>query len=384
MQTGTRAETRESRIARPIIWVGNSNRFSSVFGQAQLLDVALRTQQVARPLLLHPKSSEFLLDAGVLHRPGVPVIWQFDSFDRRLRPKSTSTSSRIFVYHNITPARYFWRSEPKVAFGSLLGQLQLRMLPRESTFVTCSEFNARQLRRMGFCRIQLCPNIVVPCQGAVSASEAAIGRGDTKLVFVGRIAPNKRCNLLVRHCIQAAVALGRRLELTVIGRAKPRCREGAAFRRLVASLGDSSPCAVEWIERPLSADELHALVRRATLYVSAASHEGFGLPVCEAIASGVPALYTRCGGTESVLDGFGMVKIEAEMWKEIAAVLSAESSYRQLLSDQQERVLRFVPPVVYRRVEEVFGPWLRSLSLHAPDDSARGHCLSGSGLTPLG
>ena len=54
----------------------------------------------------------------------------------------------------------------------------------------------------------------------------------------------------------------------------------------------------------LSLDELASLYRRATVFALSSDEEGLGLAALEAMASGVPAVCTRCGGPEtSVIDG---------------------------------------------------------------------------------
>jgi glycosyltransferase involved in cell wall biosynthesis len=51
----------------------------------------------------------------------------------------------------------------------------------------------------------------------------------------------------------------------------------------------------------LPLDKLSALVASAHLFISAASHEGFGITTVEALSAGVPVLVTRTGIHEEVV-----------------------------------------------------------------------------------
>ena len=72
-------------------------------------------------------------------------------------------------------------------------------------------------------------------------------------------------------------------------------------------------------------------------------HEGFGMPVCEAIAANTPALYIECGGTETALEGEGMVlKKDMEIyWIKVLELLSDQNKLYLLLINQRKHVEKF-------------------------------------------
>ena len=51
----------------------------------------------------------------------------------------------------------------------------------------------------------------------------------------------------------------------------------------------------------VSDKELVDLYNLCAVYVFASWHEGFGLPVLEAMACGIPVIATRCGGPDSII-----------------------------------------------------------------------------------
>ena len=110
------------------------------------------------------------------------------------------------------------------------------------------------------------------------------------LLYVGRFDPYKNVPRLVAAFARVANEFPR-LQLRLVGSPDPRYPEtqsAIAWHSLdqrVSSYGD------------LEADELVAMYQGATALVTASEYEGFGLPVAEAMACGVPVI---CGDRSSL------------------------------------------------------------------------------------
>jgi glycosyltransferase involved in cell wall biosynthesis len=74
----------------------------------------------------------------------------------------------------------------------------------------------------------------------------------------------------------------------------PHNQVGRHLERLLAEHPD--PPDVRWIDRDLETEEVGALYNLASCYVHPARGEGFGLPVAEAMAAGVPVIATSYSG----------------------------------------------------------------------------------------
>ena len=105
---------------------------------------------------------------------------------------------------------------------------------------------------------------------------------------LGRLDPNKRIDLMVEA---ARPLLGERCKILVIGRGEDQARIEAAVARLGA--------ADHVIFGGFQSDTA-AMMASFDLYVAASVQETFGLSVLEAMASGLPVLYTVCPALDGI------------------------------------------------------------------------------------
>ena len=132
-------------------------------------------------------------------------------------------------------------------------------------------------------------------------------RPDTYVIgALGRLDTNKRVDMTIAA---AAPLLGERCKILVVGRGDDRARLEAAAARLGVSdhviFGGFQP-------------DTTAMLATFDLYVAASVQETFGLSVLEAMASGLPVLYTTCPALD------GLVTSQARQVAGTAEALRAE------------------------------------------------------------
>lgn len=162
------------------------------------------------------------------------------------------------------------------------------------------------------------------------------------LVFVGRARdPRKNVGLLVEafHQIRRRVP-GVRLRL--VGQPPSR----ALLRRL--------PHEAEVLGE---VDSVHEAVRASTLFVLPSRQEGFGVAVAEALASGVPAVVTPCGGPEEMIRDSGGGQVLSgftveELVETVVDLLTNESSLLAMRNRGRQYVAREHAP---GRVSQLLG-----------------------------
>jgi glycosyltransferase involved in cell wall biosynthesis len=256
---------------------------------------------------------------------------------------------KALVYHNITPAHFFQPWEPEFAKLLVSGRADLRRLALE--FVVSagdSAFNASELREAGFASPRVLPIFVDPMRWSERADPRwmrDLQDGRTNILFVGRVAPNK-CHHHLLEAFAEYLRFDPAGRLVVAGY-WPEGNAYAAFLRDRATrLGIAS--RVLWTSSCSDA-QLQACYRTAHLYWSMSEHEGFGVPLVEAMWFDVPVLAYRSTGVPETLGKAGILFTE-KRWPELAALarLLVEDPVlrRKALAAQRERRAAFLPEAV--------------------------------------
>lgn len=211
---------------------------------------------------------------------------------------------KLLNWHNITPASAFAAWEPHVGVELQAGRRQIAELaPHVELAISDSAFNDAELAGYGYRRRTVVPILLDTATFAKEVDEAVLsrlrGEGATWL-FVGRLAPNKAQEDLIK-----ALSVYRRV---YDPHARLRLVGGPSSARYLAALEELRSAlqlddAVELLG-DVSDAELGAHYRAADVYVSASDHEGFGVPLLEAMANDVPVIaYASTAVPETVGDG---------------------------------------------------------------------------------
>lgn len=128
---------------------------------------------------------------------------------------------------------------------------------------------------------------------AFAAASSTRVRG--RIVTVGRITASKRIDKAI-DLIAAVAGEVDEVELFIAGPDENNAAE--LLRRQAERVGVSSRVR---ILGELSVEQLSTLIASAHLFISAATHEGFGITTVEALSAGVPALVTRTGIHEQIV-----------------------------------------------------------------------------------
>lgn len=257
----------------------------------------------------------------------------------------------ILVHHNVTPARFFDRLDPAWAQRSTLGLQQLRLLRKSTDLaLAVSGFNEQDLHAAGYETTGVLPLTLSQEEYDLPDNEALaekLGNSGPSLLFVGRLAPNKKQEDLVKllycyHRLQPGA------QLTLVG---DRWDVGYDrwIERLSAELGLADNVT---LTGKVSQQDLVTAYRHADLYVSMSEHEGFGKPLIESMYLGLPVLAYAATGIPSTLGNAGVLFHEKrfERLAELVDILVKEEALRRRLIDRQrKRAADFLEPQVRQR-----------------------------------
>jgi glycosyltransferase involved in cell wall biosynthesis len=212
----------------------------------------------------------------------------------------------VVDHHNITPAGYFEVWDPAVVQGIAWGRRQLAMLASRSRLgLADSTYNRAELDDLGYGETAVAPILFNPADLEVGVEAAAVERlrsDGTVWLYVSRFAPNK-----CQHDLVTAFSVYRRVYdpgavLRLIGRAGPTAYVDA-IRGLVRELGLGD--SVELLGA-VDAPTLGAHYRAADVFVSASEHEGFAVPLLEAMHHDLPVVAYSAGAVPETLASAGL------------------------------------------------------------------------------
>lgn len=284
------------------------------------------------------------------------------SFESRLVPLlERSPGRKALVYHNVTPAPLFEGFERKVAVACAAARDELlAMRPLVECAWGYSRFSAEELVAAGYPRVAVLPFAVDWRAFDVAPDpvlRAELEDGCVNLLFVGRAVPSKRMDDVLRVFTAFQRLYQPNSRLVIAGYLNRETPYGAYLHGLKEMLGAER---VRLLGR-VSAAQLSACFSAASAYVSMSRHEGFGVPLLEAMYRGVPVVAYGAAAVPETMGGAGVATLTNEPVKvaRLLAVLSRDPALREeVIAAQRARVAGLGQEAVARGVREGLQPFL--------------------------
>jgi len=292
-------------------------------------------------------------------RPGDVLLYQLGTSSPVAEFLLGRPEPLVLDYHNVTPASYYegWE-EHTAAKVSLAADQVAALAPRAVLGIADSAFNARQLEDLGCPETAVVPilvddEVVHGVPDPATRARLAADHGDaTVLLFVGRISPNKSHQRLVEALWYHRRRYDPDARLHLVGPAVTPGYAEAVFA-FADELGLSD--AVRHAE-DLSRAELAAWYADADVFVCLSEHEGFCIPLLEAMGAGTPIVALDAGAVGETLGGAGILLPESRPATVAAAVdrVRRDADLAAWLADAGRRRLGdFAASTTRRRFVEV-------------------------------
>lgn len=268
--------------------------------------------------------------------------------------------SKALIYHNLTPARWFRGVNPRIVRDIEQGAKELPELCRiTDTLLADSEFNKRELADLGFQALVL-ELMVDPARWSEPANSGIAAMVQAKpgihVVHVGRLAPNKCIEDIIKTFYYLHHYIQKQSCLWLVGIDTDTELYSFGLKQLVHA------CRLDEVVKFVGcfADtEVRALYEQGSVYVCMSEHEGFCLPLAEAMHFGMPVMAYNAGAVPETLNGAGVLvneKRHAEL-AEIIARLAAPGPLRNRLIERgRARAAELSYDHFAARVREIFGP----------------------------
>lgn len=335
-------------------WVSTSNPINSIYIQIKYVSEILKEAFDIIPIIINPDTNNLDVVFKNINDHKELVFWHYGGYDNYLRKINKKSENLVLVYHNITPARYFLKTEPLVSIRSLIGKIQLLLLNKQIQWITMSAFNKKELHSLGFNNVLICPNII-----KLSSSEFYSKTTVPSLLYVGRIAQNKNCISLLKQINLLSSVYNEKIILTIIGAAKVGSYYEKKVIKEIKKMSINTNIDLI-LKKNIDQNTLSEIYKESWLYISMSLHEGFGVPVCESILNGTPAIYLESGGQESILDNIGKIskKDANNFYKYIEDLILSKRKRDMLLDKQFSIAKKFLSPevndIVYRTYQRFF------------------------------
>jgi glycosyltransferase involved in cell wall biosynthesis len=280
-------------------------------------------------------------------RGGDVTILHFATASPMSAAFGTVPGLRVLHYHNVTPARFFAPFDAGLAKVSARARVELEALAdRVDLAVGVSDYNRRELEALGFPRTAVTPILLdldrLRRAPRVPALEWILQDGLTNILFVGRIAPNKRIEDHIRLAEHYKRYVDVAYRFIFVGRydVVPGYYESV---RTMVSTYRMLPERF-WFAGAVPEPELAAYYRNAHAYVSLSEHEGLGVPLVEAMAMDVPVLAYADAAVPETLGGAGVSfrPKDLEFAAELLGGLIYDGPFREgVIAGQRTRVRAF-------------------------------------------
>jgi glycosyltransferase involved in cell wall biosynthesis len=255
------------------------------------------------------------------------VILHYSGYVPGLELMLTRARRSLLVSHNVTPAHYFWAHDPVEAVRCQLAHAQLAQLAATADALAgVSQFNADELRALSGREAS-----VIPVLFKRPPRRAPAGAHPPTALFVGRLTPHKRQDLVIR-----AFARWRerepRARLVLVGTPL-----SAGFLAYLSTLADELAPGGVAFESSLSAGALWERYRTAGSFLCLSEHEGFCIPLLEAFHFGLPVIARDAGAVGEVVGDAGVLVGAGDGVATVAELLQIVGSDDELRAELATR-----------------------------------------------
>ena len=243
---------------------------------------------------------------------------------------------KIIKYHNVTPCEFFEGVNEDYAQACTIGRELLTKLPEMDVdlYLACSEYSKQELIRAG-AKASIC-EIVPPFHHVerlkgLEADLAVLDRfsdESVNLLMVGRIAPNKGYDRLIDAFDCYTREYNPKSRLLIVGGQDPKLQSyGDFLKNRIAGSGLEQKV---FLTGKVSDAALKAYYLIADIFLITSLHEGFCVPMVEAMSMKIPIVAVSGSAVTGTLGNSGI------LWEEFDPELIAASA-NAIASDEHLR-----------------------------------------------
>ncbi len=266
---------------------------------------------------------------------------------------------KVVIYHNITPPKYFEDNDPFIRDIYVWALEAARYLADKVDYCLAdSDYNKQNLLELGYqCPIDVLP-ILIPMKDYQKTPNRSVMRKYdddwTNIVFTGRIAPNKCQEDVIRAFVSYRKYCNPNCRLFLVGAYKEENRYFQKLWRYVHLLGMEDI----YFTNHISFDSILAYYKIADVFLCMSEHEGFCVPLVEAMFFEKPIIAYNSSAVPDTLGGSGILLDTKEpiiAAKMIERLCHDTALRNQVLHNQKVRLQDFQ----YEKIKQQFEIYIR-------------------------
>lgn len=265
--------------------------------------------------------------------------------------------SKCLIYHNITPAKFFQPYRPEFAKILEQGRQELKQLATYFPLsVGDSAYNATELVESGFSQPGVLPIIIDPSKWDIPADAELMHKlqdGKANLLFVGRLAPNKRQDDLI-EAFAHYLTMDFNARLILVGYGDIQDPYYYYLKQTIEKFNLSNHVV---ISGQVNDAQLVAYYRTAHLFWSTSEHEGFCVPIVESMWFDIPVLAYKSSAVPETLGRGGIIFTTKHDLIQVAAIakvmLRDRNLQSKIINAQRLRRNYFLVDNVYEKLSNL-------------------------------
>lgn len=272
-------------------------------------------------------------DILIIH---IAIFWNF------LDKVKDIPGRKIFVYHNITPYEFFEPFDQNNTLACKKGVEQVKAIKDIPVYCLAdSEFNKADLLSYGYkCPIDVLP-IIIPFEDYNKEPDVEtinrLNDGLTNILFVGRISPNKKQEDIINAFSYYQKNINSSSRLILLG----GFEETDLYYKCLKEYTDELKVQNVEFTRHVPFEQVIATLKKADVFVCMSEHEGFCIPLLEAMHFEIPIVAYDSTAIKYTMGDGGILldqkdpKIVAEA---IDKIVNDKALREDIIEKQRERL----------------------------------------------
>lgn len=295
---------------------------------------------------IHPKVSKFASQlSSYKGSPQNVVMYHFSlaggdvtEYVKQLPDK------KVLIYHNITPPEFFDGYDDELRCSCKQGLEELKGLKNHFQLaIGDSEYNQQCLEQFGYSNTGVIPILIDTDSWSKDIDPDDLDRTyencTINILFVGRVAPNKKHEDIIKIFYYYHHGINSNSKLYLVG-SKQISRYLSSLEELIAKLGLSDAVVFTGV---VSEAELVQYYRMAHVFLCMSEHEGFCVPLLEAMHFRIPIIAYNSTGVPDTLGDAGIHVNEKDYIgvAELINILIEDNNIRHKIVQKQAGRLKY-------------------------------------------